>query len=364
MHPGAAPSFLPTLSSIEESLIALHCPILKVIRLKGGSLGYTGNCVAVTQDLQTFVTKLPRSICDTHLTIVVPFCNATDEAPKSLRVSSLKIKRWLMFLIEHNPLYAGISIDENALTALPSNGNDFQHLLPLICIAAGDDDPAPADGEINVQGIMGDTGEKPEQVLVEKVIWPERSTDAIREFHHPNILAKCFPTVFPWGIGDPTSPTRQQVVTLAEGICHLEKYAFYSESEARIIWPFGEHPVASFYAFDVKTRQSSLGQSGIFLKQASLDFPKTIEDLREQMQDPASKNKILKQIGRYAGNLPGTPGFWQSRKDELLSLCEQSTPHIWFTLSAADNFWWGGTCAIFCLRVQSPQVFLTWSMDT
>ena len=162
MHPGAAPSYLPTLSSIEESLIALHCPILKVIRLKGGSLGYSGNCVAVTQDLQTFVTK--RSICDTNLTIVVPFCNATDEAPKSLRVSSLKIKRWLMFLIEHNPLYAGISIDENALTALPSNGNDFQHLLPLICIAAGDDDPAPADGEINVQGIMGDNGEKPEQV--------------------------------------------------------------------------------------------------------------------------------------------------------------------------------------------------------
>ncbi len=341
MHPGAPPRDLPQLSPVEESLIALHCPVLKIVRLKGGQLGYSGNCVAVTQDLGPFVSKLPRHIEDTHLTIVVPFCDATDEAPKSLRVSSLKIRRWLMFLIEHNPLYAGISIDENALTALPSNGNDFQHLLPLICIAA-DDDPvvAAADGDINVQGIMGDTGEHPEQVLVDNLIWPERSTDAIREFHHPNILAKCFPTVFPWGIGDPTSPTRQQVVTLAEGICHLEKYAYYSESEARIIWPFGEHPVAPFYAFDVKTRQSLLGQSGIFLKQASLDFPKTIEDLREQMQDPASKSKILKQIGRYAGNLPGTPGFWQSRKDELLSLCEQSTPHIWFTLSAADNFWW------------------------
>ena len=168
MHPGAPPSDLPQLSPVEESLIALHCPVLKIVRLKGGQLGYSGNCVAVTQDIGPFVSKLPRNIEDTHLTIVVPFCNATDEAPKSLRVSSLKIKRWLMFLIEHNPLYAGISIDENALTALPSNGNDFQHLLPLICIAAGDDDPAPADGEINVQGIMGDTGEKPEQVLVEK----------------------------------------------------------------------------------------------------------------------------------------------------------------------------------------------------
>jgi hypothetical protein len=53
----------------------------------------------------------------------------------------------------------------------------------------------------------------------------------------------------------------------------------------------------------------------------------------------ASIHKLI-YSHRYAGNLPGTPGFWQSRKDELLNLCEQSPPHIWFTLSAADLFWW------------------------
>jgi hypothetical protein len=82
-----------------------------------------------------------------------------------------------------------------------------------------------------------------------------------------------------------------------------------------------------------------LGQLGIFLKQAG-DFSNTVENLRDKLMDPASKNQFLKQIGRYADNLPGTPRFWQSRKDELLSLGEQSPPHIWFTLSAADSFWW------------------------
>ena len=68
-------------------------------------------------------------------------------------------------------------------------------------------------------------------------------------------------------------------------------------SKNRIVWPFGEHAIAPFYSFDVKTRLSLLQQSGVFLKQTG-DFPTTIQDLREQLQDPASKSKILKQMGR------------------------------------------------------------------
>jgi hypothetical protein len=344
MHPGAPPSYLPTLSSIEESLIALHCPILKVIRLKGGSLGYTGNCVAVTQDLQTFVTKLPRSICETNITIVMPSVDLNDEAPKSFHISSLKVKLWLRFLITSNPLYEGIAMDEDSIRSLPELGTTFAMLSSLICIAPDDaasDIPAAPDAaaDIVVQGIMGDNSKSSEEAQIDNLVWPERSATAIREYNHPNILAKCFPTVFPFGIGDPTSPSRPQAVTLAEGINHLQKYSYYSETLARIVWPFGEHCVAPFYSFDIKARQILLGQSGVFMKQAG-DFPTTIQELRQSLQDPASKTKILKQMGKYAGNLPGTPGFWQSRKDELLSLCEQSPPQIWFTLSAADMFWW------------------------
>jgi hypothetical protein len=86
-------------------------------------------------------------------------------------------------------------------------------------------------------------------------------------------------------------------VTLSDGILHLERYAFFSQSQNRIVWPFGEHAIAPFYSFDVKTRLSLLQQSGVFLKQTG-DFPTTIQDLREQLQDPASKSKILNQMGR------------------------------------------------------------------
>ena len=50
MHPMACPSY-PALSAMEEQLIALVLPVVKIVRLRGGQLGYTGSCVAVRQDI-------------------------------------------------------------------------------------------------------------------------------------------------------------------------------------------------------------------------------------------------------------------------------------------------------------------------
>ena len=340
MHPGCPPSHLAKLSALEESLISLHCPVLKIYRLKGGNFGYSGNCVAVTQDIGLFVSKLPRNLINTQLSIAMPFyADSSDEAPKSLRVSSLKIRSWLSFLVVNNPLYSDITIDEETLATLPECGDTFQHLVPFIFISSEDENENTSD-IVNVQGVQGDIGGSSEEQALLNMVWPDRSVEAIKEFCMPNLLAKCFPSIFPFGIGDPTSPSRNFKVSLSEGLVHLTKYAYFSELEGRMVWPFGEHPIAAFYAFDVKTRQILLGQSGIFLKNSAESFPSTLEDLRLQLQDPLLKSSLLKKIGRYAGNIPGTPGYWQSRKDELLSLCEQRPPDIWFTLSAADNFWW------------------------
>ncbi len=78
-HPGAPPAYLQSLTSLEESLIAIHCPVLK-----GGNFGYSGNVVAVTQDLQAFVTKLPRHLIDVNYSIVLPFYDEDAIVPKCL----------------------------------------------------------------------------------------------------------------------------------------------------------------------------------------------------------------------------------------------------------------------------------------
>ncbi len=55
------------------------------MRLKGGHFGYSGNCVAVTQDVGDFVSTLPRDLLSVHLSIVMlVYAGAEEEAPKSL----------------------------------------------------------------------------------------------------------------------------------------------------------------------------------------------------------------------------------------------------------------------------------------
>ena len=157
MHPGKPPSHLPKLSALEESLISLHCPVLKVFRLKGGNFGYSGNCVAVTQDIGLFVSKLPLSLISTQLSLAMPFyAGSTDEAPKSLRVSSSTIRSWLSFLVSNNPLYSHISVDEDTIATLPERGNTFQHLLPFIIISADNPETDQTQSDIYVQGLQGD----------------------------------------------------------------------------------------------------------------------------------------------------------------------------------------------------------------
>jgi hypothetical protein len=87
MHPWRPPCDTQTicpakLSTLEESLISLHCTVLKIFRLKGGNFGYSGNCVAVTQDIGLFVSQTPRQLSRTHLLIAMPFhAVSSDEAP-------------------------------------------------------------------------------------------------------------------------------------------------------------------------------------------------------------------------------------------------------------------------------------------
>ena len=70
MYPGSVPAELQGLSQTEEMLIARSCPIMRVIHLKGGQLGYGGHVVNVAQDITTFAATLPRLAADVPIIIL------------------------------------------------------------------------------------------------------------------------------------------------------------------------------------------------------------------------------------------------------------------------------------------------------
>src|SRR6266496_1225193 len=60
MDPGDVPEELKGLTETEEMLIARVFPVVSVYYLRGGQYGYRGNVINFPQDVQEFITRLPR----------------------------------------------------------------------------------------------------------------------------------------------------------------------------------------------------------------------------------------------------------------------------------------------------------------
>jgi hypothetical protein len=117
-------SILPELSKAEQRLIALRTIVQSVYRLKGGSYGCVGHVVNLVQNVQTFISKLPRQISDIGMVIVRKRMGENIEDFKDFKVNKNSILIWLNFLIKYNPLYKDIEIDFEYLNIISENNND------------------------------------------------------------------------------------------------------------------------------------------------------------------------------------------------------------------------------------------------
>ena len=73
------------------------------------------------------------------------------------------------------------------------------------------------------------------------VDWPDIAGQPINEFCTPGLASQGFPTLFPYGSGDPTYPGCQREVTLTEGFKHLIKYGEKTTCN-NLHWRFANHP--------------------------------------------------------------------------------------------------------------------------
>ena len=71
--------------------------------------------------------------------------------------------------------------------------------------------------------------------------WPSMGNQPINEFTEVCLAAKCFPTLFPTGTGDPTSRDREISVSEANAFRHLMKYGEKKE-DGKMTWRFAAHP--------------------------------------------------------------------------------------------------------------------------
>ena len=330
---------------------------MRVYIKPGGQRGYSGHCINLPQNVQELATSLPRYPKD--LSVIIVKVKGRDNTFKDCVVRRQKVHNALLWLIQNNPLYTHVQINEQVLDCLPNNDVP----LDLLTVESQNDIPydnvgpdlgPPTDNpsedtvfnESNDMSSFLPVGEQQQQQELnairnqisanEPMTWPTVDSQPLNEYKTQCLATMAFPTLFPDGKGDPTNHALLRDVSLPERIKHLIKF---SEKIHKWVYRFASHPRFAYWAFNMITRKRTLQQSGIFLKQNPGEAHLTIEQLRE-MAESNNSAAFMSKVSRYVANIAGTNSYWHRVKEDLKAIITTvGTPTIFFTFSSADMHW-------------------------
>ena len=120
MIPSSVPPQLEGLTQVEEMLIARALPIMRVYRKPGGQQGYSGHCINLPQNVAELAHSLPR---------YPKYLSVKDNNFKDVTVRRQNVADALQWLINNNPHYKDIIVNQDSLNSLPLHGvpQDLQY---------------------------------------------------------------------------------------------------------------------------------------------------------------------------------------------------------------------------------------------
>ena len=89
--------------------------------------------------------------------------------------------------------------------------------------------------------------------------WPRLSEKPLNEFETEGLATMAFPTLFPYGTGDPTTKNRKHPISYTDFFKHLIRFAKIKNDQ--IYWRFATHPRFSYWALNLKQRHHLLSQA-------------------------------------------------------------------------------------------------------
>ncbi|CAM9499968.1 unnamed protein product [Ectocarpus sp. 12 AP-2014] len=341
-------------------LIARCCPIMRVLHLKGGQLGYGGHVVNVAQDISTLAAALPRLAADVPITII----RREGQEPgqhKDLHVRRARVQRALLWLIANNPYYRDIVLDGTALSQLPVDGQ-LRGLRTTVSGGDSERDLGPRgegegkeDGDTpeDTESFMAPAGKNMlEDRAIEAALrrqvresgadvpvnaWPGMEATALNEFKTTGLASMAFPALFPWGKGDPTDPARSRSVKPTDGMRRLLKY--FRDGRYR----FASHSRFPHWCQNMLERHRMLSQAQVYLKQNPGDAAMTMEHMRILFRSGSPlAQQLTQRMCRYGANITGSRPYWYAKQQELKAIfATRGCATLFFTLSAADTHWDG-----------------------
>lgn len=277
---------------------------------------------------------------------------------KDVTVQRQNVADALQWLINNNPHYKDIIVNQDSLNSLPLHGAP-QDLLSvetenLENIETCEPDLGPQNEEdlvYNESTEMSSFLPIPEcqqqevQAIQQQLLchqathmpWPTVDNEPLNEYVNPFLATLAFPTLFPDGKGDPTNPSLHRNIPLAERVKHLLRFG--ENKNGRWLYRFATHPRFAYWALNLIQRKRILQQTGIFLKQNSGEAQLTAEDL-EQMVANNNAHVFISKLSHYRSNITGSNAYWHKAKEDLKAIISHvGAPTFFFTFSSSDMHW-------------------------
>jgi len=342
MIPSALPCQLQGLTQVEEMLIVRALPIMRVYIKPGGQKGYSGHCINLPQHVEELACSLPRY--PKNLSVIVVRMKDKENSFKDILVRKKKVADALDWLINNNPHYKDVKLNQHSLNCLPEDG--VPHELASVERENADNEPSEPDfGPQNTEDTVYNEQtemhsflpipqcEQQEiQAIQQKLSsthfspamsWPTVDNEPINEYTTPFLATLAFPTLFPDGKGHPTNPSVYQDVQFGEKIKHLLKFA--EKKDGKWSFRFALHPRFAYWAFNMIERKRILQQTGIFLKQNPGEAHLTTDELQQMVANNHS-HVFLSKISRYLANLIGSNAYWFKAREDLKEIVNHVGP--------------------------------------
>ena len=229
MDPMPQPEELKELIQIEEMLIARIAPLMRVYTMKGGLPGFSGHCINFPQDIKLFANTLPHLPQDLSVVLVR---KKLENKHKDFRVRRKKVEDAINWLRQNNPLWKFVICSKENLDKLPIDGIisgvnvlDLKSPHPKSRKRESESEESEEGEYESVVPLSLDEMKEKDQIRAAIVPWPSSSTAPLSETKIKFIAAMAFPTLFPYGRGDPTgTDIIRDDMSLGAKLKHLINY--------------------------------------------------------------------------------------------------------------------------------------------
>ncbi|XP_071169456.1 uncharacterized protein [Mytilus edulis] len=366
------PLELKQLNSIEQQLIALNIPFMKIMALpKGGQKGVHGPVVCVPSDLKKVTTILPRSE-DESLLLKIKLKRKLNYKgyDKYQFVRPNHLEQALVYLMDKNVWYKDVAINDKWINPIPEVKDDqlvndvsesdsdidtefvgnkekqkdaFENISNSSKVGNEREVESEQNSYIDdrLRGVQLDTCLQPADIGQEALdlcfdqvfnLAPAENNNPLSVLKEPGIEAKTFPVHFPSG-KNTMDEDRDEKLTIGR---------YFNLRLMSVENRFARDTNYIFFSQYLTELNSVISNVQISLRKQcpfSKEGKKVTKEMlcnKETLKELFKKDEAIK----YLKPIRGTPPYWQSSQKDIFAMIRQlGVPTFFCSFSSADFRW-------------------------